>query len=65
MTVRQALAQKRLERKGNVEALVLCKAELFYMPSPSPCTPDDTVYPVRRAAAEAEARWFGVPFSEE
>jgi hypothetical protein len=64
MTVRQALDRKREDRKGDVTALVLCKHELFYLPSRGNL-PADSVYPVSWDAATREAEFFGVPVSSE
>jgi hypothetical protein len=64
MTVLEALLEKRRERKGTVERLVLCKGELFYLPTIAN-NPEDTVYPVSWATAQAEAKFFGVPISRE
>jgi hypothetical protein len=63
MTVREALDQKRVERKGDIEAIVYCKRELFYLPTRGN-SPEHSVYPVSRELAREEAEWFGVPFNE-
>ena len=59
MTIRDALDEKREERKGNIKALVLCKRELFYLPALGN-SPNDTVYPVSLEVAQREANFFGV-----
>jgi hypothetical protein len=64
MTVRLALDRKRVERNRDVEALVLSKHVLFYLPIRG-LGPSDSVYPVSPETARSEAEWFGVPFSEE
>lgn len=63
-TVREALDEKRKQRKGNVTSLVLCKQELFYCPETGNA-PSDSVYPVSVEVAQVEAAFFGVPFYEE
>ncbi len=63
-TVREALDQKRIERKGNCTALMLCKYELFYRPATGDAE-KDSVYPVSIETAKKEAEWFGVPFWEQ
>lgn len=60
MTIRKALDTKRSEREGTVTALVLCKHELFYLPSTANA-PGDSVYPVTPEQAAREAEWFKVP----
>jgi hypothetical protein len=64
MTVREALDQKRIERKFDCKALVLCKQELFYLPKKCNNT-SNTVYPVTLEVAQQEAVWFGVSLFEE
>lgn len=63
-TVREALDQKRVERKPDCTGLVLCKYELFYLPDIGNRI-DDTVYPVALETARKEAEWFGVPLMEQ
>lgn len=62
--VRYALDEKREQLKGKVTGLVLCKRELFYLPSPGNGS-DDSVYPVSREVAAKEAEFFGCDWSEE
>jgi hypothetical protein len=63
-TVREALDEKRVQLKGKVTGIVLCKRELFYLPSPGNGA-DDSVYPVSVAVAKEEAAFFGATFQEE
>jgi len=63
-TIREALDEKRVERKDNCTALVLCKYELFYLPIIGN-DPKGSVYPVALNTAQKEAAWFGVPLYEE
>jgi hypothetical protein len=62
-TVKAALREKRRERKGNLESLVLCKRELFYMPEIDKSA-EGSVYPVDLELAQKEAEWFGVSLYE-
>lgn len=64
MTIREALDEKRAERKNDIKSLVLCKHELFYLPERGH-SPKDTVYPVSWNQAQKEAGFFGVPLSHE
>ena len=64
MTIKSALDQKRQQLQGKVAALVLCKRELFYLPSPGN-SPNDSVYPVSLRMAEKEAAFFGVSLQQE
>jgi hypothetical protein len=68
MTVGVALAEKRRQLRGKVIALTLCKRELFYAlreGEPRDTSPEGSVYPVSGKMAEIEAKFFGVPWSEE
>ena len=60
-SVRQALDRRRERWKGSVDGLVLCKGELYFYPH---WLAADTVYPVSRATAEAEAEFYGVVLQE-
>lgn len=64
MSVSEALEEKRVQLSGKVTGLVLCKRELFYLPSPG-SGPDDSVYPVSVEMAELEAKHFDVSLSQE
>lgn len=65
MNVREALDAKRIEKKDIVNELVLCKSELFYLPSTGNTDPNDTVYPVSMAMAIKEAEFFGCNVTEQ
>ncbi len=62
--VRIKLDEKRAKLKGKVTALNLCKAELFYYPSPGD-SPKDSVYPVSIETAREEATFFGCEVTEQ
>ena len=64
MTIREALDQKRKERKDDCTGLVLCKGELFYLPQVGHL-PEHTVYPVRLEWAQREAEFFDVLVTKE
>lgn len=61
MSIREALDEMRVNRKGTVTSLVLCKRELFYLPRLQDA--EETVYPVTPELAEEEARHFGCEWS--
>jgi hypothetical protein len=66
MTIREALDEKRVELKGKVKSLFVCKRELFYvkMDGTTGNGVDDSVYPVSNEIVASEAEFFGVEWQE-